>query len=229
MQRSITLTIGTAAMLLNLLFVSVLGAGAQPAIREAGSSVNETHNYASIWSAQSRTNETTYTMSGSDAVGINLSGTTPINIWTMSARGISGTAQMAVAEDQLKNIDALTFSLPVHNLKGSHSAMDDAAYEALKADQYKEIVFRLASATIEPDGGDHEYLVTALGELTVAGVTRTVTLNMHSELQPDGSIVFRGAQNLRMSDYNVERPSLLFGAIKARDEMTLTYTLIFTK
>lgn len=229
MQRSIILTIGTEALLIaNLLIVGVLGASAQPALRTVDRQGSKTNDYASIWSAQSRSNETTYTMSGSDAVGVNLSGTTPINIWTMSARGISGTAQMAVTEGRLKNIDALTFSLPVHNLKGSHSGMDNAAYDALKANQYKEIVFRLTSATVEAHG-DHAYLVNALGELTVAGVTRTVTLNMHSELQPDGSVIFRGAQNLRMSDYNVERPSLLFGAIKARDEMTLTYTLIFTK
>jgi hypothetical protein len=32
-----------------------------------------------------------------------------------------------------------------------------------------------------------------------------------------------------MSDYNVKPPSLLFGLVRARDEMTLTYTLIFTK
>jgi hypothetical protein len=219
LRRSITLIIGTAAALL----LGTLPVAAQPAV-----SLNRAGTYASIWSAQSRSDETTYIMSGSDAVGVNLSGTTPINIWTMSARGISGTAQMAIAHGKLCTIDALTFSLPVHNLKGSHSSMDNAAYDALKANQYKEIVFRLTTATVEAHG-DHAYLVNALGELTVAGVIRIVTLNMHSELQPDGSIVFRGAQNLRMSDYNVERPSLLFGAIRARDEMTLTYTLIFTK
>ncbi len=227
---SITLTIGTAAMLMaNVLFVGVLGAGAQSFAREThGLSANASHRLASVWSAQSRMGETTYTMSNSNAVGMNLSGSTPLSAWTMNAHGISGTAKMAVTHGQLRDINALTFSLPVYNLKGPHSAMDDAAYRALKADQYKDIEFHLASANVEPRG-DHGYLVTAEGTLTVAGVTRAVTLTMHSHLSPDGSITFTGAQNLRMSDYNVERPSLLFGVIKARDEMTLNYTLIFTK
>jgi hypothetical protein len=42
-------------------------------------------------------------------------------------------------------------------------------------------------------------------------------------------VTFTGSQHLKMSDYDVERPSLLFGAIKASNDMTLTYKLIFKK
>ncbi len=169
-----------------------------------------------------------YRMSGSPSVEMKLEGTTPISTWQMSAHGISGIAQISVTRDgTLAAINALTFELPVRNLKGESGAMDDHAYTALKADQYKDITFHLASATIAP--GKEGYLVEAAGTLTVAGVIRPVTLAMHGSVNSDGTITFRGAENLRMSDYSVERPSLLFGMIKARDEMTLTYTLIFSK
>jgi polyisoprenoid-binding protein YceI len=174
------------------------------------------------------TTETGYRMSASPSVEMKLEGSTPISTWQMSAHGVSGTANMAVtSEEKLEAINALTFELPVHNLKGQTGAMEEHAYTALKADQYKNITFHLTSASIVP--ANEGCLVQATGTLMVAGVTRTVTLDMHGEISQNGTIIFRGAQNLRMSDYNVKPPSLLFGLVRARDEMTLTYTLIFTK
>jgi hypothetical protein len=170
-----------------------------------------------------------YKMQNSRDVVMYLAGTTPVRDWKMKAHGLQGEAQMVLAaENQLVGIDALTFSLPVRNLKGDQTAMDEDAYRALKADQYKEIVFLLKSAKVEP-AGDQKYLIKALGTLTVAGVTKVVTLTMRGTVASDGSITFAGSETLRMSDYNVERPTLLFGVIRAGDEMTLTYKLIFSK
>jgi len=136
---------------------------------------------------------------------------------------------MTVAsEHKLLGIDALTFRLPVRNLKGDQAAMDQDAYRALKADRYQEIIFTLNSSHIKSCGED-QYLVEAIGDLSIAGVTRPITMTMYGKVMPDGSVFFTGSQSLRMSDFNVERPSVLFGLIKADDEMRLTYTLIFSK
>jgi polyisoprenoid-binding protein YceI len=173
--------------------------------------------------------EADYKLSPSKDVVMNLSGTTPIKNWSMSAHGLNGDARIAVARgNRLTEIHSLNFSLPVLNLKGEQHAMDEDAYTALKADTYKDIVFKLSSATVEPQS-DGFYTIEALGKLTVAGVTKTVTLKMRSQVAKDGSITFTGSENVKMSDYNVERPSHFFGIIKADDNMILSYTLIFTK
>jgi polyisoprenoid-binding protein YceI len=177
----------------------------------------------------SNANEADYRIRPSKDVVMNLSGTTPVKNWSMSAHGLNGDARIAVTKDNhLAGIHSLNFSLPVLNLKGEQHAMDEDAYTALKADTYKEIVFKLTSATVEPQS-EGFYTIEALGKLTVAGVTRTVTLKMRSQVAKDGSIAFTGAENVKMSDYNVERPSHFFGIIKADDNMILSYTLIFTK
>jgi polyisoprenoid-binding protein YceI len=169
-----------------------------------------------------------YKVSQSREVTMTLNGTTPIKNWKMSATGIVGEAVMAIAEgSELLEIRSLQFSLPVANLKGEVKAMDEDAYEALKADRHKDISFKLISADVSSRGGISR--VAARGSLTVAGVTREVTLMMQGALKCDGTIAFTGSQLVKMSDYNVEPPSILFGAIKARDEMTLTYKLIFAK
>ena len=182
-----------------------------------------------ITTTESLEAQTSYKLSNSKEVFMSLSGTTPLQDWKMSAHGIQGDAQMVLSdENQLLGIEALTFTLPVRNLKGDKQAMDEDAYHALKADRYKEIIFKLSSANVESKG-ENLYLIKALGSLTVAGVTRALTLTMHSKISHDGSISFTGSEALQMSDYQVERPSLLFGVIRAGDKMTLTYTLIFSK
>ncbi len=172
--------------------------------------------------------EALYRLSRSKHTVMNLSGTTPVKDWTMTANGLSGEAKICVARGGLTSVESLVFKLPVHNLKGEVKAMDEDAYEALKAGQHKEIIFKLIDATVSSPTSTH-YLVEARGTLTVAGVTRPVTLRMNATMQSDGSVAFTGSQTLKMSDYDVERPSLLFGTIKAGNEMTLTYKLIFIK
>ena len=171
----------------------------------------------------------TYRLSNSKDVVMNLSGTTPVKDWAMTANGLSGEAIMGFTRNnELARVDFLDFKLPVRNLKGEVKAMDEDAYEALKADQHKEITFKLIDATIEGLTSS-SYKVAAKGKLSVAGVTRTVTLKMNAQVARDGAVTFTGSQHLKMSDYDVERPSLLFGAIKASNDMTLTYKLIFKK
>lgn len=173
--------------------------------------------------------ESTYRLSTSKDVVMNLSGTTPVKNWSMTAIGLKGQANLEVASSGLLSaVEDLVFVLPVHNLKGEVAAMDENAYQALKADRHKEIVFKLTTAAIIPQLNNTS-MVEAQGTLTVAGVTRKVALKMYAFVNSDGSVTFTGSKKLKMSDYDVERPSLLFGAIKAGNEMTLTYKLIFTK
>lgn len=169
-----------------------------------------------------------YSLSTSKKVSMSLSGTTPIKNWTMKATQLSGTANLTISSDsRLERIESLDFTLPVSSLEGDEPKMDAAAYRSLKADQYPYISFVLTSATIVTSGS--ATLVKALGILSVAGVTRLVTLRMHSIINADGTVTFAGMQPLKMSDYNVERPSILLGAIKAGDDIELSYHLIFIK
>jgi polyisoprenoid-binding protein YceI len=177
---------------------------------------------------QETATEAMYRLNSSKQTSMNLSGTTPVKNWTMTANGLSGEAKICFLKGGLVDVESLIFKLPVYNLKGEVKAMDEDAYEALKADRHKEIIFKLIDSKVSSQSNSH-YLVEARGTLTVAGVTKPVTLRMNATIDRDGTVSFTGSQILKMSDYDVERPSLLFGTIKAGNEMTLTYKLNFTK
>jgi polyisoprenoid-binding protein YceI len=147
----------------------------------------------------------------------------------MSARQLSGNAQFNLSEkNDLVSVSALTFVLPVHNLKGDKESMNDNAYEALKADDYKNITFVMTSSKIDSKGGN-KYAIHANGNLTIAGVTRPIIMEVAAQVNADGTVSCSGTQALKMSEYKIDRPSFMFGAMKTGDDLKLSYSLLFTK
>jgi hypothetical protein len=223
-QSNITKRIGSA--MISLLVLCSIFAGTANAKDTASKATACNRASAAV---TKETAEMAYTLSTSKDVVMNLLGTTPIKDWKMTAHGLAGSAKMVLsASNSLTEIRSLDFKLPVYNLKGEARGMDEDAYEALKADRHKEITFKMISANVTQQNAN-AYTVAAKGILTVAGVAKEVTLRMASVVGRDGSVTFTGSQVIRMSDYNVERPTLLFGTIKAGDELTLTYKLIFNR
>jgi YceI-like domain len=160
---------------------------------------------------------------------MTLYGTSTIHNWTMIAHVFSSNAQIGLTPDnQLSSISALTLVLPVKNLKSEHDGMNDNAYEALKADQFKDIIFKLTSAKIASSGGN-KYQITAVGNLSIAGATRSVTLTTAAQVNADGSVSCSGAVPIKLSEFNIERPSFMLGTMKVGDAMTLNYALILVK
>ncbi|SRR5579883_1702467 len=160
---------------------------------------------------------------------LNLFGTSTLHNWTMTAHQLQGTAQFNLTDNgELESVSALTFILPVHNLKGEKDGLNDNAYEALKADKYKDIRFVMTNSKITPSGSG-KYVIHANGNLTIAGVTRPIAMDVNAQVQSNGTVTCQGSYALKMSDYNVDRPSFMLGAMKTGDALTLTYSLVFVK
>jgi polyisoprenoid-binding protein YceI len=172
--------------------------------------------------------QTAYTVS-SKLESMTLYGTSTLHNWTMTSTAYTGNAQFTLtADNHLTALNGLNIDLPVHNLKSESDGMTSNAYDALKADKFKDIVFKLTSATITPSGGN-KYQIAALGNLTISGANKAVTLNTTALVNADGSISCSGTVALKFSDFNIERPSFMFGTMSVGDALTLNYSLIFVK
>jgi polyisoprenoid-binding protein YceI len=177
----------------------------------------------------------TYTLRTTGAVAmrlsgtLNLFGTSTLHDWEMSAHQLQGSAQFNLDDKgALVSVSSLNFILPVHNLKGEKESMNDNAYDALKADQYKNITFVMTSSKIDTKGGN-KYQIHANGNLTIAGVTRPIAMEVAASVNGDGTIGCTGVQAIKMSDFNIERPSFMFGAMKTGNDLKLSFGLLFTK
>jgi polyisoprenoid-binding protein YceI len=172
-----------------------------------------------------------YKISDSKGIDMKLSGTSTMHNWTMDAKTFSGQAEFGFKQgnaNQLNSLKGLTFSLVVQNLKSGESGLDKNAYKALKSGQYKDIEYKLLSATIMP-GKENKYLIKTQGNLSIAGVTKQVSMDVYCTVNQDASITCTGSDKLEMTDYKVKPPTFMLGAMKTGDAITLNYTLVFKK
>src|SRR5579863_7964506 len=175
--------------------------------------------------------QTIYKINDTKDIDMKLSGTSTLHKWTMDAKTFSGEAEFGFkpgSDDQLSSIKSLNFSLEVNNLKSGESGLDKNAYKALKSGTYKDILYKLTSAKLSP-GKDNKYLVKAVGNLTIAGITKVVAMDVYCVVNKDETITCTGSDKLNMTDYQVKPPSFMLGAMKTGDAITLNFTLVYKK
>ncbi len=175
--------------------------------------------------------QSVYKITDSKDIDMKLSGTSTLHNWAMNAQTFTGEAQFGFKSgsgDELTSLKSLSFNLNVTDLKSGEKGLDKNAYKALKTDQYKDILYKLGSATVMPVK-DGKYLIKTKGKLSIAGVTKDVAMDVYAVINKDGSITCKGSDKLLMTDYQVKPPKFMLGAMKTGDAITLDYTLIYKK
>ena len=157
---------------------------------------------------------------------IKVSGSSNVHDWTMEAKNGSIEANLNLASNvsYLAGIQSLSLTVPVKNLKSESSLMDSRAQDALKADKYPEITFKLLTATPTSNSANKS-VFKVTGQLTICGVTRQIDMVATSQKAADGSVIITGQQKLKMTQFNVRPPSFMFGAMKVTDDLTIDYTV----
>jgi len=172
-----------------------------------------------------------YKIGNSKNNSVKISGTSTLKDWEMSTGNFMGNAQFGFKlgnDNDLIAVNSLNFSVETESLKSGQRGLDEHAYEALKAGTYKSIVFILKSADVVPLK-DNKYKVRINGTHSIAGVEKDMVMDVDATVNKDGSITFTGSDELKMTDYKVEPPTFLFGAMKSGDKITLDFTVVYEK
>ena len=160
-----------------------------------------------------------------------MEGNSTLHKYQMHANVLKGSAlvkgDLAKAL-QAGMVDSMVFTVPVNDFKSRESGLDDNAYKALKAKDNPEIKFSLEKETMAAGAKEGTYVLTAGGNLSIAGTAVPVTLSADTTLK-DGQVELKGVQKLKMSDYQVKPPSisLLVTSITCSDEIEIHYDVIF--
>jgi polyisoprenoid-binding protein YceI len=149
---------------------------------------------------------------------ITVEGSSNIHDWTMTAKSFTCDANVVVKGDQVADISALSFSVPITNLKSKDSSMDKRAYTTLESDKYKAITFKLTEATVSGK------TVKATGNLTISGVTVPVSIQSTYTIA-GGVITFKGSEKIKYSQFKIKAPSFMLGALKVKDDLTIDILL----
>jgi polyisoprenoid-binding protein YceI len=155
-----------------------------------------------------------------------IEGTSNLQSWTADVEQVNGTFSLTVDNGKITDLQDVTLQINANSIKGSEGRrMDSKIYEALDTSSNPNITFVLRDVTsLAENPGAHR--VSSRGVLTVAGVSRVVTLNTVGRVLPNGDLEFSGTQKIKMSDYRVSPPTALLGALRTGDEVTLNYKVV---
>lgn len=145
-------------------------------------------------------------------------GTSSLHDWESSVE--SYTIDGNIESNQITNLEA-TFN--VESIKSGKSIMDSKAQDALNAEKYPNIVFKAPALTISNGK------VTGQGTLMIAGKTKSIQFMATSSQISNRDMLVKGSTKIKMTDFDIEPPTAMFGTLTTGDEVTVNYEILLNQ
>lgn len=161
---------------------------------------------AGAWTVDNETGEFTYESATGTFAGFRIEEELA-GVGSTTAVGRTDEVSGGITIDGTTLTEA-TFEVDLTGITTETSRRDDQVQRALDTDEFPTATFTLADPVDLGDAaaaGD-PITVTATGDLTIHGVTRSVVLDVEAQLV-DGTIVLVASTELTFSDFDVSVPS----------------------
>lgn len=160
---------------------------------------------------------------------IIISGTSSLHDWTSKTDKLTASGDLTVENGTLVDIPSLKVNIPVTSITSEKGKiMDNKTYKALMSDDHPYITFKLEDLqSIDTNGT--EITLTAKGQLTIAGKTKTIQLKAKAKADGKGGFQFSGSKALKMTDFGIDPPTALLGTLKTGDDITVAFKLSLAK
>lgn len=164
------------------------------------------------------------------SVNMKILGSSTIHDWTVLVSKASGTGTITLESNKLKDINALQLIIPVKELKSEKksSKMDEKIYESLKAKSFADISFKLSRIVALPTGSN-DISLTAVGIITIAGVSREETLKVQAKVMENRLVSFSGSLKIKMTNYKIKPPTAMMGMMTTGDDVTINFDCTMIK
>ena len=169
--------------------------------------------------------QTNYALAKNYKVTIN--GGSNLHDWEETAEKVVGSGLVTWNSNGTFDLNSLKIVAAVNSIKSSEGAtMNGKTYKALKSESHPAITFTLTSPLRSVQNGN---TVSAAGDLNIAGKSNPVTLRVKVAASPNGNITVEGAEPLKMTDFGIDPPTALFGALKVSNDVTIHFQSTFIK
>ena len=154
--------------------------------------------------------------------------------YTCEAERLSGNGNIKNTENPQENVKghgavSVSVEVPVHSLECGKRGMNKDMYEALKAEQFKNITYQLLTAnladslsTISDEEGEWMNIKT-IGILEIAGVKDTTEVYVKGRILEEEQFRVKGKKEISMKEFNINPPTALLGLIKANERLTVHF------
>jgi polyisoprenoid-binding protein YceI len=169
----------------------------------------------------------TYTLLNNYTIIIH--GTSNLRDWQDTVEKVTGEMVAKLNEDGSVDLNIIHIKMEVGSIKSDMGAvMDSKTFEALRGKTHPDIIFVLDAPKKLTQVSPGENGLSVDGNLTLAGITRPVIMQVRSFTLGEGKLEFEGLQQIKMTDYGVKPPTALFGILKANPAITITFKTSFS-
>lgn len=156
---------------------------------------------------------------------LSIFGTSTLHDWEIEAENVKGTASINTGDEL--GVSSLSFSVIVEGLESGKGAMNDNTYEALEQEDHPTINYKLKRVLSSKSTGPNSYVLNTEGSLSIAGKTKDIVMAVTAIL--DGNTVkFSGNYDMKMTDFNIDPPTAVWGTIKTGDEIKIEYSINYS-
>lgn len=176
--------------------------------------------------------DVTYTLI--EVAEFKIDGDSNVRTWDANITKAEGTIVFSAIDDfstgslNSNLFQSMNISIPVSGIESDSGRLTSNMHGYLKRDDHPMITFDLTEITsVELDGNTAK--ITANGVINAAGVDQNVTMIVDAAVNENGSVTFSGSQALLMTSFNIDPPTAVMGTIRARDEITILYSVTFSR
>lgn len=164
---------------------------------------------------------------------MHVEGGSTVHDWSCPIESLDGKLQLDTARTDQAPVGSpseVQVTVPVDAIQCDNDTMNEKLREALQMNSYPEVYFSLKDAQVSPlpDSGAAWFSVDATGELILAGERREIDLPVQGKRLDGGTLRFVGSHTILLSDYDIERPSAMFGTIKTSEKVTVHFDVTAT-
>jgi polyisoprenoid-binding protein YceI len=153
-------------------------------------------------------------------IDFSVTGTSTVRGWTCTAKGVvtvtpgAGTSQPVPGFSS--GVQSATVTVPVKSFVCPNEEMTQHLFEAMKADKFAEIVYRLEKYEIAGTQAQ------ASGTMTITGVSQPVTFPVSLKASPQG-VAVTGTTRLDMTKFGVDPPVVMLGMLKVGPQIRIEF------
>lgn len=167
---------------------------------------------------------------------VHITGTSNINTFVCESFKAYGFGTMDTnhqvilkAGPMVSGKNQVVLAIPIQTLDCGLRAMNQDMMTTLSAEAYPDIWYELTTVVLLPS---ESYIqkgwikARAEGFLTISGYRNPISVDIYIQHQKNGTIKIQAEKSIRMTDYGVTPPSVLFGMIKVNNELILNFDLV---
>lgn len=154
-------------------------------------------------------------------------GTSNIHDWEMTATEFTSQAKVEIKAGTSVTILEGSMLFKAMKIKSESSGMDKKAQESLKAESNPDITFTItAPVTLTLNGNKASGNIT--GTLLLAGIRKTIIVPVTLEIDASAKMVVTSNIKIKMTDYQMEPPTAVFGTIKCGDSVEVKLKMVYS-